>query len=159
MDQRRIRNAPFIELTDAFRHSLFVDYRRIVAVRPPVYDSERSSGSVIVVDGIQSPWNMDDTMEDILEIMEAATQAAPRTQPPLQTSFIPFEFEDGSVVYVDYQRIVAFKNVSGGSLVYIDGFNSVDEDGTLKFSIAPPGRARDILTAIREAERRLTEAA
>lgn len=139
--QRRIRNAPFIEIINAHRHAFYVDYRRIVAVRDVFYDEERHASAVIVVDGLPKPLLVDDDQELILDLLKAAG-----------ASFISLSFSDRKVINVDPRRIIGVKGSGDGTLVYIDGFSNITDEGSINYSIAVTNDWSDVLTMIRQAK-------
>ena len=157
------RNAPFIELRNAGQRKMFIDHRRIVAVRDPAYDEEQPYGSVIVLDGIPRPWTMDDTSDHILELVLAAVGRTPTQSTPAQgTFFVELSFSDETAIHIDHRRIIAVQEspeARGGTWVWIDGYSNFDSDEDVTtYSIRVEDRWDDILTMIRQAERQVAEA-
>lgn len=158
--ERSTRNAPFIEIRDAYQRPLYLDWRRIVSVRDPSYDTEKPYGSVLVVDGIPRPWLMDDTSDTILELIGAASANTEPRSTGDATSFIPLTLTSGKALYVDHRWIIGVKESPDGesTLVFIDGYRNESDEGDNDWSLIVTDSWRDILTAIRQAEQRVAAA-
>ena len=121
--EQRIARAPFIELQDTHFEYLLIDFRRIISVRGPGqmpnYKSERNANAVIVIDGLPSPLIVDDEVDLILDLIQAAAGKAP-------VPFITLTFVDDTAIHVDARRIVAVKECgdAGDSFVYASGYSN-----------------------------------